>query len=94
MRGYRKGQAGGNGFLRQSKNFAQVIMWDGGHSMPAERVYVYCDTCKRPVPTGLSIDPEALKTATIRNNVTVCAVCGSKNLWSKAELWPESLVPK
>ncbi len=58
----------------------------------SEKVYVYCDTCKKPVPSFVSVkNQEVLRTAAFRNNVTECPNCGKNILWSKAELWPKAL---
>ena len=61
--------------------------------MSTETVYVVCDKCNKPTPSGLAADPATLAdpSNTMRNNQTQCKHCGNMVLWSKAELWPESV---
>ena len=62
--------------------------------MPSELVYLICNVCGKPTPSGIAADPETLANTsnTFRDNVTECSICGNPILWSKAELWPESVV--
>lgn len=55
-----------------------------------EMVYAYCDTCKKPVPTGLVINPESLKTASVRDNTTTCSASES----SSSPCWLSPAVTK
>lgn len=61
-----------------------------------ENVYVNCDNCKKATPSGIRADPATLADTsnTLRNNRTRCGHWGQMVLWSKAELWLESVVPE
>lgn len=62
--------------------------------MPEERVFVACDQCGRPVPTGLFIDPSTLAETQDRfgENRTKCPTCDHWIVWSRTRIWPESVV--
>lgn len=62
--------------------------------MPVQPVYVVCDKCGKPMPSGIAADDATLADTsnTFRNNQTQRPSCGHMVLWSKAELWPESVV--
>lgn len=65
--------------------------------MAIEKLWVVCDRCGKPTPSGVSADPtEAQKPNWIfRNNMTQCpnpSCKGHMILWSKAEIWPESQI--
>jgi len=60
--------------------------------MAAELIYVVCDQCGRPFPSGVAATMEALESGTFRNNKSQCSHCGNMVLWSKAEVWPESVL--
>ena len=66
-------------------------MMDRG--MATESVYVVCDHCGKPCPSGMAADTATLADTSnrFRNNQTQCAHCGTMILWSKAELWPKSV---
>lgn len=61
--------------------------------MAIEPIYVVCDKCGKPTPSGIAADIKTIQDPTnvFSDNVTTCQFCGHPNLWSKAELWPESL---
>ena len=59
----------------------------------SERIWVICDKCGEANPSGISVAPEALDSLKLSNNTTVCK-CGHEILWSKAEVWPESVLKK
>jgi hypothetical protein len=61
--------------------------------MAIEKIYVMCDACNTAVYSGLSVALNNLEQSKnqLRNNQTKCSACGHLILWSKAELWPESL---
>ncbi len=61
--------------------------------MQSEEVYMVCDKCGTATPSGLTASIEAIRDAsnTFRNNQTDCPVCRNMILWSKAELWLESV---
>jgi hypothetical protein len=60
--------------------------------MKSEMIWVICDKCSRPMPSMLSMDAASLADPSkIRNNETRCA-CGHMVLWSKAELYPQSVL--
>jgi hypothetical protein len=62
--------------------------------MESEMVYVVCDRCQKPTASGISADTQTLADVsnTFRDNQTSCSHCGHMILWSKAELWPLSVV--
>ena len=60
--------------------------------MAVEPIYLVCDSCKKPTPSGIGADPATLAANMFRNNTTNCTHCGHIILWSKAELWPLSVV--
>jgi hypothetical protein len=62
--------------------------------MAVEPVYVVCDRYGKPTPTGMAMDLGTLtnNTNTFSNNRTQCSHCENLILWSKAELWPQSVV--
>jgi hypothetical protein len=57
----------------------------------AELIYVVCDKCHEPIPSGIAADPSTMNGRKFGNNRTHCTSCGHMILWSKAELWPKSL---
>ena len=63
--------------------------------MASEPIYVVCDRCGKPTPCGISADLATIQNPTnvFRNNRTKCPHCEVEHwiLWSKAELWPESV---
>jgi len=62
--------------------------------MADERIYVLCEKCGRPVPSGLIIDPATFRETfeTFAGNRTRCPSCGNWTIWRGAKLWPESVV--
>jgi ribosomal protein L37E len=57
-----------------------------------EYLYVICDKCGKPTDTGILADPDLAGTAAFHNNHSTCSHCGHMILWSKTELWPESVI--
>jgi len=62
--------------------------------MSVEPVYLVCDKCEKPTPSGIAGDPATMadKSNAFSNNRSRCTHCGNIILWSKAELWPESVI--
>lgn len=62
--------------------------------MTEERIYVVCQKCGRPVPTGLVIEPLTFEQAreTFAGNRTRCESCGTWTVWRHTKVWPESVV--
>jgi endogenous inhibitor of DNA gyrase (YacG/DUF329 family) len=48
---------------------------------------ITCPTTKKPVPTGIAMDKESFKTATLTNNSVSCAACGKMHTWSKKDAY-------
>jgi DNA-directed RNA polymerase subunit RPC12/RpoP len=55
--------------------------------MAVERLYVFCDTCKKPIYSGLTENPSI----SLRDNDVKCPHCGNWIRSSKAEMWSESV---
>lgn len=62
--------------------------------MADERIYVLCDRCGKPVPSGLIIDTDTLPQAsqTFAENRTICPLCGNWIVWGNTKVWPASVV--
>jgi hypothetical protein len=58
-----------------------------------EKIYVVCDKCGHATFSGMTVDESAIETLKLSNNMTPCK-CGHEVLWSKAEVWPESVLRK
>ena len=61
--------------------------------MPVQDVYVVCNDCKKPFRSGLVADDSILadRPNSFRSNQSRCPFCGQRVLWSKAEVYPESV---
>jgi hypothetical protein len=62
--------------------------------MAKQTLYVLCTQCDEPIHTGISLTPEEFNDEyrTIGPHQVQCEKCGTMNLWSKTEMWPESVL--
>ena len=58
----------------------------------AELIYVVCDKCNEPIPTGIAADVSRMNGRRFGNNRTHCTSCVHMIVWSKAKRWPQSFV--
>jgi hypothetical protein len=61
--------------------------------MLSEAMFIVCGKCGKASPSGLRADmATTIAEAKLSNSVIACRCCRYANLWSEAELWPESVV--
>ena len=59
-----------------------------------ERIYVICDQCGRPTPTGLVLDSETVPDPgrAFAENRTNCRLCGHWIVWGHTKVLTETVV--
>ena len=59
-----------------------------------EPIYVVCQRCAQPVPTGMEADIVGLTNPghALLQTRTTCSECGQQIVWARSAIWPESVL--
>jgi hypothetical protein len=49
------------------------------------QIIITCQKCQKPISTGMSMDEQSFKTATLTKNKATCPHCQAENVWDKKD---------
>jgi endogenous inhibitor of DNA gyrase (YacG/DUF329 family) len=49
------------------------------------QIIITCKNCQKPISTGMAMDEQSFKTATLTQNKVTCPHCQTLNVWDKKD---------